>query len=236
MNEQPEHPASTSKRRFDRVAVKKAFQSSVNALKRLNLGAGDLIRKFKKDKSPEAMLATVEEAAAANRDRREKTGERMETLYRRITSKKAEYAKAPAARRGILEAELRSLLAEHKAGERELKILLENERVLSQVKGRLYEVASYDMAGVTEAQIDDLVEEVEESVEKAEGRMDAARDLERAGRRRERESDHDDFMAELEAFEAAEPAEEPVAPASHEEPTPAEPIKKPAKPAPEVEG
>ncbi len=73
---------------------------------------------------------------------------------------------------------MQSKLAQYKGGERELTVLLENERVLSQVKGRVNEVTGYKMAGVSEYQIDEVIDEIEEAVGEEESRLDAARDLE----------------------------------------------------------
>lgn len=199
-----ETPEKTPKK-IDRARVKQAAQSTLAMVKRLGAGAGDLLRRLKKDKSPEAMLATIEESISANAGRRESVAARVERLHNEISAKKAEHGKAAPARRRIIEAELQSRLAEYKAAERELTVLLENERVLSQVKGRMLEVVSYGMAGVSEDQIDELVEEVEDAVEDAEGRMDAARDLDKAGKRRDRESDRESLWDELADFDVETP-------------------------------
>ena len=95
------------------------------------------------------------------------------------------------------------MLSSYRATERELKVLLENEAVLSQTRGRMQEVLAYGMAGVTETQIDDVIDEIEESVEVAEGRLDATRDLEKAGRRRERASEKESLQEQLGEFDEA---------------------------------
>lgn len=106
-------------------------------------------------------------------------------------------------------------MAQHKAAERELTALLENERVLAQTIGRIHELAAMGMAGVTELQMDDLIEEVEAAVADADARLDAARDLDRAGRRRERASEKESLWEQLAEFDnepTAAPALEETSP------------------------
>lgn len=195
-----ETPAPAPRAKVDPQKVKLALKTSLDLVKKLSLGAVDLVKKLKKDKSPEAMLKTIEDSLAANQQRREGLNGRIERLHGEIVEKKKAYAAASPARKRILEHELASAIAQYKAAERELTVLLENERVLAQVKGRMMEVASYGMAGVSEVQIDELIDDVEDAVASAEGRIDAARDLEKAGKRRERESDREGFLADLEQF------------------------------------
>ena len=190
---------NTSKK-SDPSKAKKAMRDMFTLVKKMGAGAIDLLKKLKKDKSPEAMMRTLEASVAANQERRESVAARVEKLYNDIVTKKKAFASAPKARQRILETELATLLASYKAAERELSILLENERVLAQTKGRMQEVMAYGMAGVTEIQIDDVIDEIEESVDAAEARMDATRDLEKAGKRRERESEKDSLWNQLGDF------------------------------------
>ncbi len=182
------------------------MNSTVAALKKAGVFAGDLMTRLKKDDSPEAMLKTLEEGLAANRARREQAAERVEVLHGQIVEGKKSLATAVPARRKIVETELRSRLAEYKSAENQLSVLLENERVLSTVQGRLLEVVSYGLATVTEDQIDDVVDRIEEAVSEAEGRLSATRDLEKAGKRRDREDDREQLMDELAGFDE-EPAQ-----------------------------
>ncbi len=177
------------------------LKSSLEAMKRVGGLAGDLIARLKKDESPEAMLATLEEGLKANRKRREDAAAEVERLHHEIAAKKKAYATAVPARKKIMETELRSLLAAYKSAENQLTVLLENERVLSTVKGRMLEVVSYDLATVTEDQIDDVIDRIEDAVEEAEARVDATRDLEKAGRRREREDDTEQLWDALKGFD-----------------------------------
>lgn len=180
--------------------AKKAMKEALRLAGRLGSGAADLLRRLKKDRSPQAMIETLDKDLSSNTARREEVSGRVERLYRDIASKKGEYQKAPKARQRVLEAELRSMLSTYKAAERELNILLENERNLSLIKGRLNEVAAYGMAGVSEELIDDVIEDIEDKVSEAEAVADAARDLEKAGRRKGREGEREDLWAELDEF------------------------------------
>lgn len=206
--------------KVDSQKVKKVLVETFSLLKRAGGGALELLRKLKKDKSPAAMLKNIEESADANRKRREEVSLRVKALHKEIVEKKKSFATASPMQKRILEKELAARIAEYEAAERELTVLLENERVLSQVKGRLMEVSSYGMAGVDEDRIEDLIDDVEEAVAAAEGRTGAARDLEKAGRRREREDDHDNLMDKLALFGDEESAgsEESDAGSSEEEP------------------
>ena len=188
--------------------AKAAMTMALGLARKLGAGAASLLAKLKQDKSPEAMMKTIESAAAANQGRSADIAAKVESLYNEVVAKKALYEKAPPARKKTLEAELKTRLSAYKATEREYQVLLENERVLAEVKGRMMEVMAYGMAGVDEVQIDRLIDEVEEQVAAAEGRVDAARALEKAGRRRERESDQESFEEQLAGFETVGTASE----------------------------
>ena len=214
MNEEQKKP------KVDSQKVKKVLVETFSILKRAGGGAIDLLRKLKKDKSPAAMLKNVEEASVANKQRREGVSARLKKLHKDVVAKKGELAKASPMQKRILEKEIGAMIAEYEAAERELTVLLENEKVLSQVKGRLMEVSAYGMAGVDEDRIEDLIDEVEEAVASAEGRSDAARDLDKAGKRREREDDRDNLMDKLAMFGEGEDVaaeEEASAPTPEEE-------------------
>lgn len=177
------------------------MKTSMEALKKVGGLAGDLMARLKKDESPEAMLKTLDEGLKVNRQRREEAASQVEALHKDIVAKKKTYATAAPARKKIIETELKSLLAGYKSAESQLTVLLENERVLSTVKGRMMEVISYGLATVTEDQIDDVVDRIDEAVEEAEGRMSATRDLEKAGKRREREDDTEQLWDTLAGFD-----------------------------------
>lgn len=184
-----------------RKKAQSILKSSVEALRKVGGLAGDLVARLKKDDSPEAMLATLEEGLKANRKRREDAAAEVERLHVEIAAKKKVYANAVPARKKIIETELRSMLAAYKSAENQLTVLLENERVLSTVKGRMLEVVSYDLATVTEDQIDDVIDRIDEAVEEAEARVDATRDLEKAGKRRVREDDSEQLWDALAGFD-----------------------------------
>lgn len=199
-----------------------AFRAALAKLRDLMVA---LFRKVKPDRSPEGLLRTVEAALAANTTRREPLGAELEKQFHEIAAKKKLYEAAPTARKAALEGELKLLLAGYRAKENEFQRLLENEVTLTQVKGRLKELLAQKLAGVTEADLDRLTDEVTEAVAVAEGRQDAARDLEQAGRRRESASERETFAEQLQAFAestppTATPAAEPPPPAAAK-PTPA---------------
>lgn len=219
--EKPPMKDEERKAKVDPQKVKKALVETFALLKRAGGGAIELLKKLKKDKSPAAMLKNIEEAAAANQERREGVAARVRKMHQDIVARKKAYAVASPMQKRILEKELGALVAGYEAAERELTVLLENEKVLSQVKGRLMEVSAYGMAGVEESRIDELIDDVEDAVASAEGRIDAARDLDKAGRRRERESDQSDLMDKLAMFGEEEDAggqEEPAAGFTDDEP------------------
>ncbi len=230
-------PAGPAAPKPDPAKLKAAMQETLRLTRKLGAGALTLFRKLHQDKSPQAMLQTIESAAAANAARRTALSTTLDTRFQEIAAKKKVYETAPPARKRLLEAELQTLLAAYKATERELTVLLENERTLAQVKGRMLEVMAYGMAGVKDAAIDDLIDDVEDKVQEAEDRADAARDLERAGRRRERESDREAFREQLADFEtpaAASALEQELAgfdtPAAKETPPASDPAPRPESP------
>ena len=187
--------------------ARKAMKETLRLVKKLGVGAAGLLGRLKKDKSPEAMMNTIDASLAANRNRREEVAGRVERLFQEIAEKKKAFPAAPRARQRVLEMELRSRLSEYKAAERELGVLLENERVLSSVRGRFSEVMAYDLRGIAEDVIEDVTDEIEDRAAEADGVLDAARDLEKAGRRRERDADTESLWTELDAFdEQASPA------------------------------
>ncbi len=192
-----------AKKPVSKQRAKKAMSATLQIVRKLGTGAGDLWKRLRKSKTPQEMLDELGTGLDANRARRESVSARVEELHGKIAAKKKEHAAAGKARQRILEAELRSMLTEYKAAERELNVLLENERVLSQVRGRMNEMLAYDMAGIGEDFIDDVAVDIEDRVADAEGRMDASRDLEKAGRRRERESDREDLWDALGEFDDA---------------------------------
>ncbi len=202
MNEQAQVPVDKTGK-FERA--KSAMREGLRLAKMMGVGAATLLAKLRKDKSPEAMLKTIDQSLDLNQKRSSGSGTKMEALFAEISAKKLAYEKAPPARKRVLEAELKTRLSAYKAAEREYGVLLENERILSETKGRMMEVLAYGFAGVSEAQIDQLIDEVEQQVDAAEGRVDAARDLDRAGKRSDRESDRESFADKLAEFDGGEP-------------------------------
>ncbi len=196
--------ARQNARRLDPAKAKKAMKEALGVVKKLGAGTASLLARLKKDKSPEAMLTTIETSLDANRTRREESSAKVERLFREIADKKTAYASAAKARQRVLEMELRSKLSEYKAAARELEVLLENEKVLGTVKGRLHEIIAHSLRGISEVAIDKVIDDIEDSVSEAEGVLDATRELEEAGRRRSRESGDDTLWDELSEFDERE--------------------------------
>jgi len=197
--------AGEDARRLDPAKARKAMKDALRMVKKLGAGAGGLLARLKKDKSPEAMLATLESSLDVNRTSREEASGRIERLFREVADKKKAHASAPKARQRVLEMELRSRLSEYKATESELKVLLENEQVLCTVKGRLHEIIAHNLRGISEVAIDRVIDDIEDSVSEADAVLDAAQELEKAGRRRTRETDEESLWDELSAFDEGEP-------------------------------
>ena len=168
--------------------------------------AGDLVRRIRNEKDPEEMLKAIDASLAANREKRRPIFDRNTALATEIGAKKKVYEAAPAARKKMLELELRNLLAEYKANERQLTAFFENENALTVVRGRLLEQIALGMQTLKEDDIDKLTDDIEDAVADAENISDAVRDLDKAGKRRERDSDAGSFADELAAFDA--PSEE----------------------------
>jgi hypothetical protein len=216
----PEEPEETQMKTSDETQAinakplgkekaKKVMKWAVDAVVRLGKGAVGLAARLKKDRSPEAMLTTLDETQEALRPRRESLAAELETLYNQIAKGKQALAKAAPARRRIIEAELKAQLAAYQGLERQYGILLENERHVHAVRNRLHEMTLYGMATVDEKLVESLTDDIEDAVADAEDRDDLVRDLEKAGKRRER--DGDSLLDQLGDFEL--PAEETDAPA-----------------------
>jgi hypothetical protein len=195
---------STPEQKATIETAKKALLATLAIAKKLGGNAAQLYRQWRKNKSPEAVQQSIANTLAANKANRETLSAELEKQFAVIAAKKKTYETAPPARKRVLEAELKGLLAAYRSAEGEFKVLVENEQVLTQVLGRMREVTAYGKAGITEAAIDQLIDEVDERAEEAEGRVSAAADLEKAGRRRERESDRESFAEQLAGFDEPE--------------------------------
>ena len=163
--------------------------------------AGDLVRRIRNEKDPEEMLKSLDASLAANKEKRQPLFDRNAALAAEIGAKKKVYEAAPPARRKMLELELRNLLAEYKANERQLTAFFENENALTVVRGRLLEQIALGMQTLKEDDIDKLTDDIEDAVSEAENIAGAVRDLDKAGKRHERESDADSFADALAAFD-----------------------------------
>ena len=162
----------------------------------LGKGAGALAKKLSGIKSTDEALKEIEGQIAENKARREPVSRRYEELYRLIVTKKKQYQEAPAARRKVLELELKAAIAEYQSLERQMTAYLNNETILTKVKGRMCELVAISLKGVSEAQIDKLTDKIDDAAEADENLDGAIADLDKAGVRREREdSSFEDALA-----------------------------------------
>ena len=179
--------------------AKKAMAETVALAGKLGAGVKGLWAKIHVDRSPEAMLGSLNGSLDENRARREKVAAEMGVVNGQIVEKKKAYEGASPVRQRMLKTELQTLMAHYKSLEREFLLLSENEQTILTVKGRFMELIAHGLRGkVSEDLIDRLAEDIEEKAGDAESVQDAMGDLEKAGRRRDREAG--DFDAELAAF------------------------------------
>ena len=180
--------------------VKSAWSACAALAGKLGGGVKSLWAKIHPDRSPAAMLATLNENMAGNRKRLDEMKPELDGIYREIVAKKKEYQSAAPVRQRLLKIELQTLMARYKGLEREFSILCENERSIEAVKGRFLEVLAYGLRGKLDADmVDRLADTVDDKAEEAEDIQDSIGDLERAGKRRDRTSG--DFDAELAGFD-----------------------------------
>ena len=202
--------------------AKQAMAETVALAGKIGAGLKGLWAKIHVDRSPEAMLASLNGSLDENRARRGVVSDEMEALHGRIAAKKKAYETASPVRQRMLKTELQTLMAQYKSLEREFELVSENERNIMTVKGRFMEMIAHGMRGrLDEDLIDRLADGIEDKTEEAESVEDAMGDLEKAGRRRDRETG--DFDAELAAFGEPEDAAaespgtiEDAEPAAHE--------------------
>ena len=180
--------------------ARKAWSECAALAGKLGGGMKALWAKVHPDRSPTAMLATLNESLSGNRRRLDEMKPELDAIYRDIVAKKKEFQSAAPVRQRLLKIELQTLMAKYKGREREFSILCENERSLETVKGRFLEVLAYGLRGKLDADmVDRLSDDIDDRAEEAEDVQDALGDLDRAGKRRNR--DEDDFDAELAGFE-----------------------------------
>lgn len=180
--------------------AKKAWSECAALAGKLGGGVKALWSKIHPDRSPEAMLAALNENLDGNKKRLGEMKPALDGVYREIVAKKREYQSAAPVRQRLLKIELQTLMARYKSLEREFSILCENERSIDTVKGRFLEVLAYGLRGKLNADmVDRLSDSIDDKSEDAEDIQDALGDLERAGKRTDRTSD--DFDAELAGFD-----------------------------------
>jgi len=180
--------------------VRKAWTECSVLAGKLGGGAKTLWAKIHPDRSPEAMLIALNGDLGGNKKRLDEMKPELDGVYREIVAKKRDYLSAPPARQRILKIELQTLMARYKGLEREFSVLCENERSIEQVKGRFLEVLAYGKRGKLDiGLVDRLTDDVGDKAGEAEDVQDALGDLERAGKRSDREDG--DFESELAGFD-----------------------------------
>ena len=179
--------------------AKKAMVETVALAGKIGAGVKGLWAKIHVDRSPEAMLGSLNSGLDENRVRIEKVSAEMEAVHAQIAAKKKAYESASPVRQRMLKTELQTLMAHYKSLEREFMLLSENEQTILTVKGRFMELIAHGLRGkVDENLIDRLTDDIEDKTGEAESVQDAMGDLDRAGRRRDRNAG--DFDSELAAF------------------------------------
>ena len=182
-------------------STQKAWSACAALAGKLGGGVKALWSKIHPDRSPTAMLATLNANQTANRARLDQMKPELDGVYREIVAKKKDYQSSSPARQRILKIELQTLMARYKSLEREFTILSENERSIEAVKGRFLEVLAYDKRGALNANmVDGLADNLDDKAEEAEDIQDSLADLERAGKRKDRAGD-EDFDAALAGFD-----------------------------------
>ncbi len=180
-----------------RGIVKSAAEFAV----RLGRAASGLVAKIRNEKTPEALLTSIDASLEANRARRAPLMARADSLFAEIAAKKKIWQVAPPARKKLLELELKTLLSEYKGIERQMTAFFENENTLNTVRGRVLELMAIGMRSIDEKTIDKLTDDIEDAVGEQEDVSGAVRDLDKAGKRRESESDQESFEATLAGFD-----------------------------------
>lgn len=164
----------------------------------LGKGAGALARKLGGIRNTDEALQEIEAQIAENRKRREPVSKRYDELYKFIVAKKKVYQTAPPARKKMLEMELKSAIAEYQSLERQLTAYLNNETILTKVRGRMCELVAMNLKKISESQIDKLTDAIEDAADADENIDGAIGDMDKAGVRRER--DDGSFEDALAAF------------------------------------
>ena len=183
----------------ERPAMKKtAAMAALNGTVALGKSAVAYFKKLCGIRDPKAALAEAEAQLAAVRDRREPLSERYEELYFKIASKKKLRDGASAARRKMLDMELRTLLAEYKSLEREVAALYRKEEMIVTVRGRMNELVVQGLPMPRVEDVDRLADDIADAMDADEDLADAVSDLDKIGVGRERHPvDLDEELAEF---------------------------------------
>ncbi len=197
MNENQEKKMA---RQVSKDKAKKVMTETLNLMKKLGIGASGLFAKISKAKTPEEMLNQFDEQLELNIAKHELSSKKLEQLHGKIVEFKKNYEQASGARKKMLANELKNLMHTYKIHERELNVILENEKILTTVRGRFMEILAYELRGVSENSLETLIDDLEDKVDEADGVQDVLRDLDRIGRTNTGEADEeslDDMLSEF---------------------------------------
>lgn len=203
MQGQPNESAirAEAQKKLTSEQAKGILRSVADFAGKLGAATSALVLKIKNEKSPEGLLNSIDTQLEANRNQRAPLMERADKLFAEISAKKKVYQTAPAVKKRILELELKSLLSEYKGIERQLTAFFDNENTLNTVRGRVLELMAVGMRKIDEKTIDKLTDDIEDAIGEAEDVAGAVRDLDKAGKRHENESDQDAFESALAGFD-----------------------------------
>jgi len=188
-------------RQVSKDKAKKIMKETLNVMKKLGIGASGLFAKISKSKTPEEMLNQFDEQLQLNIAKHEISRKKLEQLYGKIVEFKKNYEQATGVRKKMLANELKNLMHTYKTHERELNVLLENEKILTTVRGRFMEILAYELRGVSEDSVEMLIDDLEDKVDEADGVQDVLQDLDRVGRSNTGEANEESFDDMLSEFD-----------------------------------
>ena len=186
-------------RKASKAAGIYARNEELKILKKLGGGNKKLVGRLKRDRSPVAILNTMEQQEKEIEECRKKISVKLESLYKTIVSKKKEREQAFPDRKCILDAELMSLLTQYKVLERQLDVFRENECLLEQMKDLFMECLDYDMRRIDEMQVAHFNKYLKEKGIDSKTEKNSSADSKKADKCH-LNSDEFDLDAELEKF------------------------------------
>ncbi len=161
-------------------------------------------------KDPAIMRQELEAKAASNRAEIEKNDAEERRLFEAVRRTKAEYEKAPPARREKLGLDLKALISRHKSALASHAVLLENETVLNKALSAMQQAAAYNNRGLTTRDMDRIIDTLEAAAGEADDIALVVADLDSAGKRTVKAADGIDLDSELAGYGTEPAAAEPL--------------------------